>query len=67
MDAHAPSHRVNYEGGYVDVWDFKKDEFGCAQAAIMRVTIFPNGLVTPVFSNVPMMIFVKEGMYLHNI
>lgn len=62
LDALEPSNRVEYEGGIVETWNPNHQQFKCAGTAMMRVTMHPKAIITPLYSPAPVGVFVVQGM-----
>lgn len=56
LDALEPSHRIEAEGGVIEIWDPNHEMFECAGVAIQRYIIDPNGLLLPQYTNAPRLI-----------
>ncbi|XP_065873357.1 11S globulin seed storage protein 2-like [Euphorbia lathyris] len=56
-----PSHKIESDGGMIEMWDPMEDHFQCAGAAAMRITIRPKSLSLPKFFPSPRLIYVIQG------
>ncbi|XP_022995606.1 11S globulin subunit beta-like [Cucurbita maxima] len=61
LDALEPSHRIEAEGGVIEIWDPNHEMFECAGVAIQRYIIDPNGLLLPQYTNAPRLIYIERG------
>ncbi|KAM6565136.1 hypothetical protein CsatB_025134 [Cannabis sativa] len=63
LEAREPDHRVECEGGMIESWNPNHEQFQCAGVALLRLTIQPNGLHLPSYTNGPQLIHVIRGIY----
>ncbi|KAF4358158.1 hypothetical protein F8388_009441 [Cannabis sativa] len=61
LEAREPDHRVECEGGMIESWNPNHEQFQCAGVALLRLTIQPNGLHLPSYTNGPQLIHVIRG------
>nr|SNQ45158.1 edestin 3 [Cannabis sativa] len=61
LEACEPDHRVECEGGMIESWNPNHEQFQCAGVALLRLTIQPNGLHLPSYTNGPQLIHVIRG------
>ncbi|KAI3741948.1 hypothetical protein L1987_59628 [Smallanthus sonchifolius] len=56
-----PAQRFEFEGGSIETWDEKDEQFQCLGVATSRKTIQPNSLSLPAFRPFPHLIFIEQG------
>ncbi|KAI8523048.1 hypothetical protein RHMOL_Rhmol13G0044100 [Rhododendron molle] len=61
LTAQEPQYRVQAEAGVTEFWDYREDEFQCANVAVCRSIIQPRGLLLPSYTNAPKLIYVVQG------
>ncbi|PON62629.1 11-S seed storage protein [Parasponia andersonii] len=61
LEAREPDHKHECEGGLLESWDPNHEEFQCAGVALLRLTIQPNGLHLPSYTNAPQLVHVIRG------
>ncbi|XP_062097538.1 prunin 1 Pru du 6.0101-like [Humulus lupulus] len=61
LEAREPDHRVECERGMIESWNPNHEQFQCAGVALLRLTIKPNGLHLPSYTNGPQLIHVIRG------
>ncbi|KAI3741950.1 hypothetical protein L1987_59629 [Smallanthus sonchifolius] len=57
-----PAQRFEFEGGSIETWDEKDEQFQCLGVATSRKTIQPNSLSLPAFRPFPHLIFIEQGL-----
>ncbi|EXC31958.1 Legumin A [Morus notabilis] len=61
LEAREPDHRVQSEGGLFESWNPNHEQFQCAGVALLRLTIQPNGLHLPSYTNAPQLVHIIRG------
>ncbi|KAL1313440.1 hypothetical protein HN51_040005 [Arachis hypogaea] len=61
LNALRPDNRIDSEGGFIETWNPKSQEFRCAGATLSRCTLRRNALRRPYYSNAPQQIFIQQG------
>ncbi|GAV86373.1 LOW QUALITY PROTEIN: Cupin_1 domain-containing protein [Cephalotus follicularis] len=61
LNALEPDSRVEAEAGVTEYWNSNHEQFQCANVAVVRRTIEPNGLTLPFYNNGPMLVYVVQG------
>ncbi|KAL5561896.1 hypothetical protein UlMin_031643 [Ulmus minor] len=61
LQAREPDNHVQSEGGIIESWNPQHKEFQCAGVALLRLTIQPNGLHLPSYTNAPQLIHIVRG------
>ncbi|XP_076938373.1 11S globulin seed storage protein 2-like [Bidens hawaiensis] len=56
-----PAERYDFEGGSVELWDIKDQQFQCIGAFPSRITVQPGSLQLPSFHHFPLLVFVQQG------
>lgn len=65
LQAREPDNHVQSEGGIIESWNPQHKEFQCAGVALLRLTIQPNGLHLPSYTNAPQLIHIVRGIYIY--
>ncbi|KAL8547995.1 hypothetical protein ACS0TY_007331 [Phlomoides rotata] len=61
ISAAQPTHRIQSEGGYTELWDEKQNQFQCAGVVAVKSTLSPNGLSLPNYHPNPGFLYVERG------
>ncbi|XP_074567337.1 cocosin 1-like [Curcuma longa] len=61
LSALEPSRRVPSEAGVTEYFDQLHQEMQCAGVSAQRRTIQPRGLLLPLFSNAPKLVYIVQG------
>lgn len=61
LSALEPTRRVPSEAGFTEYFDQFHEQLQCAGVAAQRRTIHPQGLLLPLFSNSPSLIYIIQG------
>ncbi|KAH7836346.1 hypothetical protein Vadar_000194 [Vaccinium darrowii] len=61
LTAQEPQYRVQAEAGVTEFWDYRDDQFQCANVAVCRSIIQPRGLLLPYYTNAPKLVYVVQG------
>nr|ABK80755.1 11S globulin precursor isoform 3B [Ficus pumila var. awkeotsang] len=61
LEAREPDNRLQCEGGLLESWNPNHEQFQCVGVALVRLTIQPNGLHLPSYTNSPQLVHIVRG------
>lgn len=61
LQAFEPLRKVRHEAGVTEYFDEKNEQFQCTGTLVIRRIIEPQGLLLPLYSNTPGLVYIIQG------